>query len=127
MATLINLSDPTRPFVSGTLAGVGSRLALAPNNILLSTERDFLKGNPTALSGVKTAALGNLALVEGTAPGRVVVGEGPRAAEDFKLKLRVIPSTYEVSSAQVEFRVGSQTVGSPVPVTMSEGRGELTS
>jgi hypothetical protein len=126
VATLINLSDPTRPFVSGTLAGVGSRMALAPNNILLSTERDFLKSEAVVpLNGVKTATLGNLALVEGTDPGRIVVGEGPRSAEDFKLKLRVIPKTYEVSSAKVEFRVGDQTIGSPAPVTMADGRGEL--
>ena len=125
VATLINLANPDQPYVSGTLAGVGTRMALAPNSILLSTQRDYLKGNATELNGVKTAALGNLAIVEGTTPGRVVVGDGPRSAEDFKLKFRVIPSTYEVNASKIEFRIADQTIGAPIDVTMTNGRGEL--
>lgn len=113
------------PRFTGKLTGVGGRLALTDSGLLLSTARSINGGDSNPLGGIRTAALGTTALVEGTDPGRVVVGEGPRAAEAFRLKFRVIPPTYEVQHARIEYRVGEQTVGPTMPVTLPDGRGSL--
>ena len=124
--TLVSLTDKTRPKVLGTAPGVGGRLAIGENGaILFSTERSVFGGTDLPLGGVRTAALGNLAIIEGTDPLRIVVGEGPRAAEAFKLKLRVIPPDYEIGSSVVQYRVWNATIGAPVNVTLTNGRGEL--
>jgi hypothetical protein len=94
--------------------------------MLLSTARSINGGDTNPLGGIRVAALGNTAIVDGTDPGRVVVTEGGlRSAEPFDLKFRVIPPTYEVESARIEYRAEGQTVGPTIPVTLPGGSGRL--
>jgi hypothetical protein len=122
-AALVDLTDPERAEVTGTIAGVGSRMALDANGLLLSTDRTLISGVDTGVDGVKTAALGAVAIVEGTDPRVVVVGEGPRAAESFKVKYRVVPAAYEVASSRIEWRVDQATHSTIVPAPLQDGRG----
>jgi hypothetical protein len=124
---VINLADPTHPQYAGTITGVGGRLAFgsgATAGLLFSTAKSNF-GGPDPGNGIHVATLGQLALIEGTEPRTVVVGEGPRTAENSKLKFRVIPGDYEVRSASIEYVVGEQRVGAPVAVTLPDGRGDL--
>jgi hypothetical protein len=122
---VFEISDPQVIAYLGEVSGVAGRLALVGKLLYGATNGTF--GAPVdGLGGVRTAALGTVALIEGTNPAVVVVGEGPRAAEDFKLKYRVIPSSAEVESARIEYRHSDATVGAPVAVALDpQGRGEL--
>lgn len=124
LASLIDLTDPANARVVGTLAGVGSRLALSDSNILFSTDRTFLKGTQTELDGVQSAALGTVALIDGTDPRVVVVGQGPQAAETFKLKYRVIPPDYEIDSQKIQLRVDEATLAELQIPPLVNGKGE---
>jgi len=122
---VFEISDPSNIAHLGRVDGVGGRLAIAGKLLYGATTSTF--GSPIdGLGGVRTAALGTLALVDGTSPNVVVVGEGPRAAEDFKLKYRVFPPDTEVATAKIEYRQADATVGDPVNVALNaDGRGEL--
>ncbi len=50
-AALVDLTDPENAQVTGLIPGIGSRMALDPNGMLLSTDRSFLKGTSTEASG----------------------------------------------------------------------------
>ncbi len=122
---VFDISDLSTVAYLGRIDGVGGRLSLVGKLLYGATSGTF--GAPIeGLGGVRSAALGSFALIEGTNPPVVVVGEGPRAAEDFTLKYRVIPASLEVESAQIEYRYADATVGAPVNVALnSQGRGEL--
>ena len=123
-AGIINLGDPFAPVLAGTISGVGGRLAMDDFGLLYSTARSVF-GGTDPMGGVRTAALGNVTIVEGTNPGVVVVGEGPRAVEAFRIKYRVIPSSYEVETAKIEMRIGEVTASTLEDVPLAGGRGEL--
>ena len=117
--------NPTKPRITGTLSGVGGRLALTESGLLYSTARSVFGGD-TELGGVRTAALGNVALIEGTEPAILVAGEGPRAAEAFALKYRVIPADNEIGSAKIEWRIDQATHSVIDPVPVVNGRGQVS-
>ena len=123
-AALVDFTDPESPEVVGYVTGVASRMAVDANNILFSGHKSFVTGIDPSLAGVKTGqTLGNVALVEGTDPAIVVVGEGPLSAERFNVKFRVIPRDLEVTSAKLEYRILDAT-HSFQDVTLQKGRGE---
>src|SRR6185369_10539226 len=103
----------------------GGRLAISGKLLYGAASTTF--GTPLdGLGGVRSAAMGTMALIEATNPPVVVVGEGPRAAEDFTVRYRVIPGNVQVESAQIEYRHADADAGAPVSVTLNpEGRGEL--
>jgi hypothetical protein len=122
---VFDISDPDTIAHLGHIEGVGGRLSIVGKLLYGATSGTF--GAPIdGLGGVRSAALGTLALIEGTNPPVVVVGEGPRAAEDFSIKYRVIPASVEVESAQIEYRHEEATVGTPLNAPFnSPGRGEV--
>ena len=153
--TLVNVADPARPFVAGTLAGVGSRLALSDNNILLSTLQSFLMSNATPLSGVKTAVFGPLPYITPPRPtsadlvvdGTVVAFGGSwrgmglaapvvnareqlKTLDDIPLILNVFPTSYDAKKAilQLYLEIGGTTVafGAAVNVDLVGGRAQYT-
>jgi hypothetical protein len=109
----------------GRVEGVGGRLAISGKLLYGAASTTF--GTPLdGIGGVRSAALGTMALIEATNPPVVVVGEGPRAAEDFTVRFRVIPGNVQVESAQIEYRHADADASAPVSVTLNpEGRGEL--
>jgi len=122
---VFDISDPDTIAHLGRIDGVGGRLSIVGKLLYGATSGTF--GAPIdGAGGVRSAALGTLALIEGTNPPVVVVGEGPRAAEDFQIRYRVFPPETVVASAKIEYRHGDSTVGEPVNVTLRpDGRGEL--
>jgi hypothetical protein len=123
--TLVSLTDLARPKILGTVQGVGGRLALGDGDILFSTERSQFGGTNLPLGGVRTAALGQTAIIERIKPSRVVVDENKKAAENFEVKYRVIPSSYDVQTAQLELRSGTTTYQT-LPVALTNGAGRTT-
>ena len=99
--TVVSLTDPTQPRVTGTIAGVGGRLALTETGLLYSTARSVF-GGETELGGVRTAALGSIAILESASPLLIQVGDDGRTLEPIELTFRVIapPDTpVELSAA----------------------------
>ena len=63
--TLVSLTDPTRPKVLGTVSGVGGRLALGENGLILfGTAHSVFGGTDIPLGGIRTAALSRLLVVQ---------------------------------------------------------------
>jgi hypothetical protein len=108
VATLVDLTIPGAARVVGTLTGVGSRLALA-GNLLFSTERSFLKGAPTPLGGVRTAALGTTAIIRRVTPSAITTENDVDVSEsDVRIEFNVVPSSYQMNSGTVQiFRDGT--------------------
>jgi hypothetical protein len=48
MMTIVNVADPMQPRVAGTVSGVGARMALTSDNLLLSTARGVFQGHRPA-------------------------------------------------------------------------------
>jgi len=72
---IVDLTNPADPKAIGTITGVASRTALGENNILYSTDRNFVKGNPSELNGVRTASLRRIAVVRNVGLMPVVAGQ----------------------------------------------------
>jgi hypothetical protein len=103
LALLFDLTQPASPEFVGTLAGVASRLALTDKNILFSADRTFLAGNATPLSGLRTAALATTAVIYQITPSGLVRNQGILVTEkDVKINFGVVPSSYQIGTAQVE-------------------------
>jgi hypothetical protein len=103
LALLFDLTQPASPEFVGTLAGVASRLAITDKNILFSADRTFLAGNATPLSGLRTAALATTAVIYQITPSGMVRNQGILVTEkDVKINFGVVPSSYQIGTAQVE-------------------------
>jgi len=61
---LVNLTDPVRPRLAGTITGVGGRLSLSTEGVLLGTNHPFA-GSP---EGVRTATLARVAYIPRPVP-----------------------------------------------------------
>ena len=126
IATLVDLTELSAPRIVGSLSGVGSRLAITADGVLLSTERSFLTGVPTALGGVRTAALDNLTVIDAVTENPVIVALNHRSVEPQTIKFRVIPGTLEVVSSALEI-TRNDSVVQTIPVTLdATGRGTTT-
>jgi hypothetical protein len=124
---MVSLADVNAPRVTGSTDQAGGRIALGEYGLLFSTSRSIF-GAPSEGGTVRIAALGPIALVEGTDPKRVVVGEDHRIAEESRLRFRVIPADYELEgrTARIEYVVPNTTarVGQPISVDLGpDGRG----
>ena len=109
-ATLIDLTDPANARVVGTLTGVGSRLALAEGNILFSTDRTFLKGTPTDLSGVQSATLEAITVITQISPDPALLDADGRLAETVRFSYRSIPPVTDITESLLELVAEGQTV-----------------
>jgi hypothetical protein len=69
---------------------VGSRLALA-GSLLFSTDRSVIKGLPTPLGGVRTAALSDVTMISGVSPEPILVSAGDEVFQNTDLTYRLVP------------------------------------
>ena len=119
---VVQISNPTSPIPAGVIEGVGGRLQVL-DGVIYGASYGYATAG--VKGGIRTAALATLALIDGTNPGTVVVGDGPRAAEAFQLKYRVVPSSTEVTSSHIDYVVGANVLQGPIPVPMGAlGRGQ---
>lgn len=95
---LVNLADPARPRVSGTLGGVGGQLALSTSNLLLSSLRGGVGGiGTTAFAPVSVIPFVDAVLVtpddDGDADnnGSLQKERKVRVLKSFQIKPRVLP------------------------------------
>src|SRR5262249_24104901 len=118
---VVNLSDPTRPIVAGTLAGVGGRLALGTggNEGLLFGTAYSPFGGSSPLGGVRVATLGPAIPILAVEPGFALINEKNETVDDLKLTTRIVPEGTEVESATVSIRdeKGALLFSSSVPVS----------
>ncbi|HKY22786.1 MAG TPA: Ig-like domain-containing protein, partial [Vicinamibacterales bacterium] len=97
-ATLIDLTELMAPRIVGSLSGIGSRMAMV-DEVLLSTERSFLTGSPTALGGVQTTALGRMLLVQ---PEKITIPfDLNKTLTDVTIDYRVIGGGEPVRTMEV--------------------------
>ena len=122
--TVVALTDPTQPRVTGTLAGVGGRLALTESGLLYSTARSVF-GGETELGGVRTAALGPLALIQKITPSLVPVDDQGNTAEPVKVTYKLI-GVPELQGLGVEVTRGDQRLGTYPAPGLSTGTYDLT-
>ncbi len=106
-------ADPAR---QQRLDSVGSRMALSDQNILLSTDRAFIKGTPTELGGVQTATLGDLAIITEVKPDPIVVSAGNEVFRNVDLTYKMIPPVPQVGEVQIDVRSGSRVAALPAPI-----------
>jgi hypothetical protein len=99
-ALLVDLTLPSQPQVTGTLEGVGSRLALSDDGILFSTERSFIERADGELDGIQTAAFVATPIIRRV--DAFPVNRAGLSLEDVLLDLAVVPSTTEVDTAELE-------------------------
>jgi len=128
VATLVDLTLPVQPRIVGSLGGVGSRLALTADNILLSTERAFVKGEGTPLGGVRTTTLGQVTVISRVTENPVIVAIDRRSTEPQLIEYRVIPppTAGAIKSAELEI-VRNGGVVQTFPVALDDaGRGRTT-
>ncbi len=110
VATLIDLTNPSQPVLAGTISGVGGRIALAGSSLLLSTQRDIIKGNPTELSGIRAATFDVLPIIP--RPSVFPVDRKSKSLEATELKLAVVPASTKVETAELEiYRDGALQPG----------------
>ena len=121
--TVVSLTDPTQPRVTGTLSGVGGRLALTDSGLLYSTARSVF-GGETELGGIRTAALGHLAIVRRVSPMPIVFGPESNASDrDVNVDFAAVPGGYEFVSAEVRILKDGLVLDTLVPQKEgSEGR-----
>jgi hypothetical protein len=125
LASLIDLTDPANARVIGTLTGVGSRLALGPGNILFSTDRTFLKGTPTELDGVQSAALGSVAVVKKVQPDRCRE-RGRSDHRAIKVSYRLIAPPEDLDGLAIELVRDQKQVTEAAVALPVQGTFELT-
>src|SRR5262249_14486510 len=97
VALLVDLSRPAEPQIVGKITGVASRLGLSDTGLLLSTDRSFLAGAPTSLTGLKTATLDVLPII--TAPPVFPVNRKNKSTEAFDIHLHVVPEDTPIPKA----------------------------
>jgi hypothetical protein len=124
--TLVSLTDPANPAVVGTVQGVGGRLAISENDVLFSTARSVFGGTEVPLGGVRTAALGSLAIIERVTPSIVAVDDSGRTSQALQVTYRFIAPPDDLQAAYVKFYSRETLLGTyPVP-SLEEGRFGLT-
>lgn len=124
-AALVDLTDPENAVVTGLIPGIGSRMALDPNGMLLSSDRSFLKGTSTEASGVRTAALQSVSLITSVREDPVLLALDRTSLESQELSYRLI-GVDEGASAELEVLRDGELVkrlAAPVDAT---GRGTRT-
>jgi len=100
--TSITGGAPLRLFIAGTLANIGSRMALTQDGILVSSDRNYVSGVTTSENGVHTAALGPGIPMVSVDPGYALINENNKTVEDLKINYRVVPDGSQVKSASIE-------------------------
>lgn len=151
-AYVISLQNPAQPQVVGQIAGVGTRLALTDNRLLLSTMRSYTTmgtgpdGQPLEGLGLKATALDVTPLITSAIPALVApipsapsaTGaplDGPTAAgttEDVQtlhtvpLNVAVVPQGGSPDMATLQFFLDGAPSGAPVEVQLADGRGSYS-
>jgi hypothetical protein len=100
-AMVVSLTDPAQPKKVGTVSGVGGRLALGPNNILFGTAHSVFGGTDVPLGGVRTAALGSVAIIENMAPALVAVNPDGKTRDAITITYRLIAPPEDVTGGTV--------------------------
>jgi hypothetical protein len=127
VATLVDLTDPAHPRIVGKLTNIGSRLAITPDGVLLSTNRTFLAGTgANALGGLRTAMMGEAALITSVEPEPIVVTTAREVFQDVDMTYRIIPAQPSVSDAYVRIDVQDGGPVTVLPGTVTNGLGAVT-
>ncbi len=128
-ATLVSVSAPESPLVLGRIPGVGSRIALSEDGLLISTNRTMTTGAPDPLQGLHAAAFRAVGLIHKPALtfARVVEGASAAAAQpeeettrDIPVTLQIVPADPAVTEAELEIR-DAQSQRVHVPITAGLG------
>lgn len=116
----VSLADVTNPKVIGRIEGIGGRLAIGENGILLGTASlGFgLTGTPVdKLAGVRTATLQQMAYFRSvTEPVQVIDGKSQVRVD---MNVGLAPADFEVKTAEVDIlSEGSIVASVPSPSTL---------
>jgi hypothetical protein len=107
---VVSLASPTQPRLIGTIPNIGGRLAMGDNGILYgSAYSPFGGDNP--LGGVRTAALGSLALLRGVSPFIVPVDEEGRTTRPLKAKYQLISPPEGLTDGRIKVYRDTQLLG----------------
>jgi hypothetical protein len=110
--TLVSLTDPAHPAVIGTVQGVGGRLAVGENgSILFSTERSVFGGSDLPLGGVRTAALGSLAIIKKVTPVIVPVDSSGITTAPIEVTYRLIAPPDGLAAVEVRVNREAEALG----------------
>jgi hypothetical protein len=109
LAYVISFQDPTNPLVTATLTGVGSKLALTDDNLLLSVYQTLINGSDPR--GMHGTALGMIALIKGVSSMPVEQnGALWRTTADVKVDFGLVPSAEPVAAGSVEILKGTDVL-----------------
>jgi hypothetical protein len=99
---VVSLASLTQPRLIGTIANIGGRLAIGDNGILYGSAYSPFGGN-SPLGGVRSAALGYVAIIRSITPSGVVYRESqPVTEKPMIIEGDVVPVGYELQSAEIE-------------------------
>jgi len=118
-AALVDFTDPENAEVVGYVAGVGSRMALGANEMLYSTARSFVKGTSGEFEGVRTATLGEAALITKVAPDPILVSASNEVFRNVDLSYKTIPPAPGTGEVSIDVRPGSRVATLPAEINES--------
>jgi hypothetical protein len=124
--TFVTLTSLAEPLVVGTVSNIGGRLAMGEYDMLFGTARSVF-GGTHALGGVRSAALGEAALITKVTPTPIELSEGSEVAQNVRLEYRLVPVDSSVTTAQVEVAVSGGAPVRTLPAAVaSDGTGVVT-
>ncbi len=124
-AALVDITDPENAQLSGYVRGVGSRLALGADEMLYSSARSFVTGTADELKGVRTAVLGEAALITKVDPDPIVISAGNEVFRNVDLSYKTIPPVPGSAEVRIDVRGGGQVAAIPAEIGES-GTGTTT-
>jgi hypothetical protein len=111
---VVSLATLSQPRVVGTIDNVGGRLAISDSGILIgSAYSPFGGDNP--LGGVRTAALGSLAIIKSVVPPLVRVDSEGNSVEPIEVTYQLIAPPHDATAGTIELQASegdsTKTVG----------------
>jgi hypothetical protein len=115
---VVSLATLSQPRVVGTIEGVGGRLAVGDNGILIGSAYSPFGGN-NPLGGVRTAALDALTVITNVDPDPIVVSAGDEVFRNVDISYRTIPPEPQTGEVRIEVSGGSRVATLPAEISES--------